>query len=69
ALDGARDILSEQFGETAELLGKLREHLWNNGVVTSSVVEGKETAEEEKFRDYYQYSETIRTVPSHRALA
>ncbi|CAG2140660.1 Tex family protein [Cupriavidus numazuensis] len=69
ALDGARDILSEQFGETAELLGKLREHLWNNGVVSSTVMEGKETAEEEKFRDYYQYSETIRTVPSHRALA
>ncbi len=69
ALDGARDILSEQFGETAELLGKLREHLWNNGVVSSTVMDGKETAEEEKFRDYYQYSETIRTVPSHRALA
>ncbi|SOY45435.1 Tex family protein [Cupriavidus taiwanensis] len=69
ALDGARDILSEQFGETAELLGKLREHLWTNGVVSSTVMEGKETAEEEKFRDYYAYSETIRTVPSHRALA
>ncbi|WP_423197337.1 MULTISPECIES: Tex family protein [unclassified Cupriavidus] len=69
ALDGARDILSEQFGETAELLGKLREHLWQNGVVSASVMEGKETAEEEKFRDYYNYSETIRTVPSHRALA
>ncbi|SOY44290.1 transcriptional accessory protein [Cupriavidus taiwanensis] len=69
ALDGARDILSEQFGETAELLGKLREHLWNHGVVASSVMEGKETAEEEKFRDYYNYSETLRTVPSHRALA
>jgi len=69
ALDGARDILSEQFGETAELLGKLREHLWSNGVVSSTVMEGKETAEEEKFRDYYNYSETIRTVPSHRALA
>ncbi|MGT2505101.1 Tex family protein [Cupriavidus basilensis] len=69
ALDGARDILSEQFGETAELLGKVREHLWNNGMVSSSVMEGKEGAEEEKFRDYYEYSETIRTIPSHRALA
>ncbi|MDQ0141936.1 Tex family protein [Cupriavidus necator] len=69
ALDGARDILSEQFGETAELLGKLREHLWNHGVVASTVMEGKESAEEEKFRDYYNYSETLRTVPSHRALA
>jgi len=69
ALDGARDILSEQFGETAELLGKLRDYLFNQGVVSSKVVEGKETAEEEKFRDYYDYAETIRTVPSHRALA
>jgi len=69
ALDGARDILSEQFGETAELLGKVRDHLWNQGQVSSTVVEGKESAEEEKFRDYYAYSEPIRNVPSHRALA
>ncbi|MBN3762826.1 Tex family protein [Burkholderia sp. Ac-20365] len=69
ALDGARDILSEQFGETAEVLGKLRDYLFNQGVVSSVVVEGKEGEEGEKFRDYYDYSETIRTVPSHRALA
>ncbi|CAN0621265.1 putative RNA-binding protein YhgF [Burkholderia multivorans] len=69
ALDGARDILSEQFGETAELLGKLRDYLHNQGVVSSAVVEGKENEEGEKFRDYYEYAETIKTVPSHRALA
>jgi uncharacterized protein len=69
ALDGARDILSEQFGETAELLGKLRDYLTNQGIVCSSVVDGKESEEGEKFRDYYDYSETLRTVPSHRALA
>ncbi|AOJ09856.1 Tex family protein [Burkholderia mayonis] len=69
ALDGARDILSEQFGETAELLGKLRDYLYERGVVSSAVVEGKEGEEGEKFRDYYDYSETIKTVPSHRALA
>ncbi|OUL72224.1 competence protein ComEA helix-hairpin-helix repeat region [Burkholderia sp. YR290] len=69
ALDGARDILSEQFGETAEVLGKLRDYLFNQGVLASAVVEGKEGEEGEKFRDYYDYSETIRTVPSHRALA
>lgn len=69
ALDGARDILSEQFGETAELLGKLRDYLHNQGVVSSAVVEGKENEEGEKFRDYYDYAETIKTVPSHRALA
>jgi len=69
ALDGARDILSEQFGETAELLGKLRDYLHSQGVVSAAVVEGKENEEGEKFRDYYDYAETIRTVPSHRALA
>jgi len=69
ALDGARDILSEQFGETAELLGTLRDYLWQQGVVASQVVEGKELEEEEKFRDYYDYSEPIKAIPSHRALA
>ncbi|MBK5281782.1 MAG: RNA-binding transcriptional accessory protein, partial [Nitrospiraceae bacterium] len=46
-----------------------RTRLWDQGVVTSTVMKGKETAAEEKFRDYYAYSETIRTIPSHRALA
>jgi uncharacterized protein len=69
ALDGARDILAERFAETAELLAKLRALMWDQGIVKSKVVEGKENAEEEKFRDYYDYSETIRTIPSHRALA
>jgi uncharacterized protein len=69
ALEGARDILVERFAETAELLATLRTRLWDQGVVTSAVMKGKDTAEEEKFRDYYAYSETIRTIPSHRALA
>ena len=69
ALEGARDILVERFAETADLLALLRTKLWNEGIVTSTVLPGKETAEEEKFRDYYAYSETIRTIPSHRALA
>jgi uncharacterized protein len=68
-LEGARDILTERFAETAELLAKLRTRLWDQGIVMSTVVKGKEAAEEEKFRDYYAYSETIRTIPSHRALA
>jgi protein Tex len=69
ALDGAREILCERFAETAELLAKLRMRMWEHGIVTSTVMKGKETAEEEKFRDYYAYSEAIRTIPSHRALA
>src|ERR1700756_1448100 len=69
ALDGARDILAERFAETAELLAKLRARMWEQGILTSAVIKGKETAEEEKFRDYYAYSEAIRAIPSHRALA
>lgn len=69
ALDGARDILAEEFSEMAELLAKLRNHLWSQGILNSKVVDGQEMAEEEKFRDYYVYSEPIRLVPSHRALA
>ena len=69
ALEGARDILMERFAETAGLLAILRTRLWDQGIVTSVVMKDKETAEEEKFRDYYAYSEAIKTIPSHRALA
>lgn len=68
-LEGARDILAERFAETADLLAALRNKLWQEGVVTSAVIAGKEMAEEEKFRDYYTYSEPVRLIPSHRALA
>lgn len=69
ALEGARDILMERFSETADLLAAIRTRLWNEGVLTSTVMKDKETAEEEKFRDYYAYSEPIKAIPSHRALA
>ncbi len=67
-LDGARQILMEQFSEDAQLLGALREYLEEHGVVKSTVVEGKET-EGAKFRDYFDYAEAIGDIPSHRALA
>jgi len=69
ALEGARDILMERFAETADLLAALRTRLWEQGILTSTVMKDKEQAEEEKFRDYYAYAETIKTIPSHRALA
>ncbi len=69
ALEGARDILVERFAETADLLASLRSKLWNEGVLTSSVVAGQELAEGEKFRDYYAYEEPIKAIPSHRAMA
>ncbi len=68
ALDGARQILMEQFAENAELLAELREFLWDNAVLHSQVVEGKAEAGA-KFRDYFDYREAFRQIPSHRALA
>ncbi|MBP1317663.1 MULTISPECIES: Tex family protein [Herbaspirillum] len=68
ALDGARQILMERFSEDAELLQSLREYLTEHGVVESKVIEGKQDAGE-KFADYFDYSETYSTIPSHRALA
>lgn len=67
-LDGARQILMERFAENAELLGTLRDYLWNQGVLKSQLVQGKEQ-EAAKFKDYFEYSESIRQIPSHRALA
>jgi uncharacterized protein len=68
ALDGARQILMERFAEDATLLQMLREYLTEHGVVESKVVDGKQEAGE-KFADYFDYSETLSTIPSHRALA
>lgn len=68
ALEGARQILMEQFAEDAALLGNLREYMQQHGVMVSKVAEGKEV-EGAKFRDYFDYSEAIRNIPSHRALA
>jgi uncharacterized protein len=68
ALDGARQILMEHFSEDAELLEELREDLWKAVQIKSRVIEGKEQ-EGAKFRDYFDYSEALSKVPSHRALA
>ncbi|MGY6275836.1 Tex family protein [Methylomonas sp. MgM2] len=68
ALDGARQIIMERVSEDAELLAELRERIWGKGVLQSTVVSGKE-AEAAKFKDYYDYSEAINKIPSHRALA
>lgn len=70
-LDGVRDLLSERWAEDALLVGKLREWLWAEGLFQSKLMEGKngELPDNAKFRDYFDYAEPIRTVPSHRALA
>ncbi len=68
ALDGARQIIMERIAEAAELLSDFRERIWSKGILHSTVVNGKE-AEAAKFKDYFDYSEAIRNIPSHRALA
>ncbi len=68
ALEGARQILMELFAENSDLLGYLREYLWQHGIVKSEVVKEKETSGH-KFSDYFNYQEPIKKIPSHRALA
>ncbi|SDS41257.1 Tex family protein [Bradyrhizobium canariense] len=68
ALDGARAILVERFAEDADLIGALREQMWSSGLMASSVRDGKKT-EGEKFKDYFDFSEPLTKLPSHRILA
>jgi protein Tex len=70
-LDGVRDLLSERWAEDAALVGGLREWLWAGGLLGSTLAQGKdaEHPDHAKFRDYFDYDEPIRSVPSHRALA
>ena len=68
ALEGARWILMERFSEDAELVGGLREMVWQQGEWKSLVVEGKEE-EGAKFSDYFNAAEALHRIPSHRVLA
>jgi protein Tex len=68
ALDGARAILVERFAEDADLIGALREQMWSNGLMAATVRKGKKT-EGEKFKDYFDFSEPLHKLPSHRILA
>jgi uncharacterized protein len=68
ALEGARWILIEMFAEDPELVGGLRQLLWDRGDWQSTVVPGKEE-EGAKFSDYFSASEPVKQIPSHRVLA
>ncbi|HUG25792.1 Tex family protein [Piscinibacter sp.] len=70
-LDGVRDLLSERWAEDAALVRRLREWLWEEGLFRSKRMDGKDENHPDvaKFRDYFDYDEPIRSVPSHRALA
>ncbi|AIV32918.1 Tex family protein [Streptomyces sp. CCM_MD2014] len=68
ALDGARSILTEKFSEDADLIGELRERMWQRGRLAAKVKEGKEEAGA-KFADYFDFAEPFTDLPSHRVLA
>ncbi|MEW6366969.1 MAG: Tex family protein [Acidobacteriota bacterium] len=68
ALDGARQILMEEFSEEAELIGVLRDFFWQHARLRSRVVADRREAGV-KFSDYFRTEEPVRRVPSHRALA
>ncbi|WP_235041813.1 Tex family protein [Vreelandella profundi] len=68
ALDGAKQILMERFAEDPELIGQLRERLWQEGELSARVLEGKQQ-EGAKFSDYFEHDEKLAKAPSHRALA
>ncbi|WEJ80947.1 RNA-binding transcriptional accessory protein (plasmid) [Paracoccus versutus] len=68
ALDGARDILVEELSENAALLGRLREFMQAEAIISAKVVPGKEQVGA-KFSDYFDQSEKWAAIPAHRALA
>jgi len=67
-LEGASYILAERFSEDANLLQKLRRHIIKQAHLTSKVVKGQDKAAV-KYRDYFDHSEALKSVPSHRMLA
>ena len=67
-LAGARAILIDRFATNADLVGAVREKVWHDGSAAASVVAGKEQAGA-KYRDYFEHSEPLETMPSHRVLA
>ena len=68
ALAGARDIISEHISECAEVRSTMRALFLQKGNFKSSVIEGKQEVGL-KYKDYFEWSEPIKTAPSHRILA
>ena len=70
ALAGARDIIAERVADDASLRGRVRKIYEEEATVSSKVMYGKEEdAEAQKFRDYFEWSEPLKSIPSHRMLA
>jgi uncharacterized protein len=67
-LEGARNIFLERVAEQADLVGKLRDYVWSKAQLISTVVDGQENSGS-KFKDYFDYTEELKKIPSHRVLA
>jgi len=65
---GARDIVAERINLDPEIRNRLRDLFQRTGVIVSNVKKGKEKPGA-KFRDYFDFSESVKTIPSHRMLA
>lgn len=68
ALNGARDILTEELSENADLLGRLRDFMQREAFISSRVIDGKEK-DGAKFSDYFAHREKWADIAAHRALA
>lgn len=68
ALKGARDIIAEHVSEDERARNSVRSSFVRQGTLTAKVVKGKEE-EAAKYRDYFDYSESLRRCSSHRLLA
>jgi protein Tex len=68
ALQGARDIIAEQVNEDAQVRARLRKFFEEEATLQSKVINDKET-EGAKYKDYFDFSELISKIPSHRILA
>ena len=69
ALQGARDIIAEQIAERAEVRALIRETYFKSGTIASSPAKGTETDENSKYKDYFDFSQPVSKIPSHRYLA
>lgn len=69
ALKGARDIIAEHVSEDERARNSVRSSFVRQGTLTAKVVKGKEEEEAAKYRDYFDYSESLRRCSSHRLLA
>ncbi len=70
ALAGARDIIAERVADDAALRGRVRKIYEEEATVSSKIMYGKEEeADAQKFRDYFEWSEPFKSIPSHRMLA